>query len=264
MRLRDEVVGGVADGRRRYIDGEEDALAIPVSAGGVVILALVLQAAAPVMRSLQDIPLLERLWKYAALGATSIVFEEANPILGGIAVRHGRAGLIGVVVAVALGTWAASIALYFVGRWRIDWVRRRFPDKRRLLTGALTVVRRHPWRSSLAIRFAYGLRLPLPIACGAARLPFSLYVIASGISCWVWSVAFGYLGFAAGGAALRVLDFAHRLDVRLGLLALILSAVLFFMMRRRRIAERTARLLGGANISFATTEEQRIMQREVL
>jgi membrane protein DedA with SNARE-associated domain len=258
------VVGGVADGRRRYIDGEEDALAIPVSAGGVVILALVLQAAAPVMRSLQDIPLLERLWKYAALGATSIVFEEANPILGGIAVRHGRAGLIGVIVAVALGTWAASIALYFVGRWRIDWVRRRFPDKRRLLTGALTVVRRHPWRSSLAIRFAYGLRLPLPIACGAARLPFPLYVIASGISCWVWSVAFGYLGFAAGGAALRVLDFAHRLDVRLGLLALILSAVLFFMMRRRRIAERTARLLGGANISFATTEEQRIMQREVL
>ena len=231
--------------------------------GGVVILALVLQAAAPVMRSLQDIPLLERLWKYTALGATSIVFEEANPILGGIAVRHGRAGLFGVIVAVALGTWLASIALYFVGRWRIDWVRARFPDKRRLLTGALTVVRRHPWRSSLAIRFAYGLRLPLPIACGAARLPFSLYVIASGISCWLWAVAFGYLGFAAGGVALRVLAFAHRLDVRLGLLALILSGVLFVMMRRRRIAERTARVLGGADISFAT-DEQAVAEREVL
>lgn len=207
------------------------------------------------VRSLQDIPLIERLWKYTALGATSIVFEEANPILGGIAVRHGRAGLFGVIVAVALGTWLASIALYFVGRWRIGWVRTRFPDKRRLLTGALTIVRRHPWRSSLAIRFAYGLRLPLPIACGAARLPFSLYVIASGISCWLWAVAFACLGFAAGGAALRVLDFAHRLDVRLGLLALILAVVLFFMMRRRRIAERTARVLGGGEISFAREEE---------
>lgn len=213
------------------------------------------------MRSLHDIPLLERLGKYAVLGATSIVFEEANPILGGIASRHGRAGLIGVVVAVALGTWLASIALYFVGRWRIDWVRARFPDKRRLLIGALTVVRRHPWRASLAIRFAYGLRLPLPIACGAARLPFSLYLIASGISCWVWAVAFGYLGFAAGGAALRVLAFAHRLDVRLALLAVILSVVLFFMMRRRRIAERTAQVLGGADISF-TTEERPAMKRE--
>jgi membrane protein DedA with SNARE-associated domain len=223
----------------------------------------VLQVAAPVMRSLQDIPLLERLWKYTALGATSIVFEEANPILGGIAVRHGRAGLIGVVVAVALGTWLASIALYFVGRWRIDWVRARFPDKRRLLTGALTVVRRHPWRSSLAIRFAYGLRLPLPIACGAARLPFSLYLIASGISCWAWTLAFAYLGYAAGGVALRVLGFAHRLDVRLGLLAVILAAVLFFMMRRRRIAERTARLLGGTDISFATGERA-VVKREAL
>lgn len=204
-------------------------------------------------------PLVERLWKYTALGLTSIVFEETNPILGGIAVRHGRASLIGVVVAVAVGTWLASIALYFVGRWRIDWVRERFPDRRRLLTGALTVVRRHPWRSSLAIRFAYGLRLPLPIACGAARLPFSLYLIASGISCWLWALAFGYLGFAAGGAALRLLGFAQRLDVRLGLLAAILVVVLAVMMRRRRIAERTARLLGGGNISFATTEERAAM-----
>lgn len=169
--------------------------------------------------------------------------------------RHGRAGLFGVVVAVAVGTWIASIALYFVGRWRIDWVRDRWPDKRRLLTGALTIVRRHPWRSSLAIRFAYGLRLPLPIACGAARLPFSLYLIASGISCWLWSIAFGYLGYAAGGAALRLLDFTHRLDVRLALLAAILIVVLLVMMRRRLIAERTARVLAGEPISFRTTEE---------
>jgi membrane protein DedA with SNARE-associated domain len=215
-------------------------------------------------RHLQDIPLLERLWKYTALGATSIVLEEANPILGGIAVRHGRAGLFGVIVAVALGTWIASLALYFVGYWRIDWVRARFPDKRRLLTGALTIVRRHPWRSSLAIRFAYGLRLPLPIACGAARLPFSLYLVASGISCFTWAIAFGYLGYAAGGAALRLLDFVTRLDVRLGLLAVILTVVLFFLMRRRRIAERTARLLGGGTISFATTEERAAMKREAL
>ena len=208
--------------------------------------------------------MLERLWKYTALGATSIIFEEANPILGGIAVRHARADLIGVIVTVAVGTWIASIALYFVGRWRIDWLRARWPDKRHLLEGALTIVDRHPWRSSLAIRFAYGLRLPLPIACGAARLPLSLYVIASGISCWIWSVMFTYLGVVAGGAALRALGVAKRLDVRLGFLALVLVAVLFLVMRRRRIAERTARALGSADVSFATTAEREAMRREAL
>src|ERR1700716_1132298 len=207
----------------------------------------------PVVGHLHEMSLVERLWKYTALGATSIAFEEANPILGGIAARHGRAELFAVISAVAIGTWIASLALYFVGRWRIDWVRTRWPDKRRLLTGALTVVRRHPWRAALAVRFAYGLRLPLPIACGAAPLPFSLYLIASGISCWLWAAAFGYLGFTAGGAALQVLDFAHRLDVRLGLVAVILSAVLFFITRRRRIGERTARGLGGGEVAVVIT-----------
>ena len=204
---------------------------------------------------------LEQLWKYTALGASSIVFEEANPIFGGIAARHGRAGMLGVVVAVALGTWVASIALYYVGRWRIDWVRARWPEKHRLLDGALAIVERHPWRASLAVRFAYGLRLPLPIACGAARLPIGLYTIASGISCWLWAIAFAYLGLAFGGAAIALLSFTHRLEVRLGLAVLMLSIVLLFIMRRRFMAERTARVLAGESIPIMTTKERQASKR---
>jgi len=199
---------------------------------------------------------MEKLWKYTALGASSIVFEEANPIFGGIAARHGRAGMLGVVVAVALGTWAASLALYYVGRWRIDWVHARWPNKRRLLDAALAIVERHPWRSSLAVRFAYGLRLPLPIACGAARVPIGLYAAGSGISCWAWSIGFAYLGLAFGGTAIRLLHFTSMLEVRLGFLAAVLIVLLFYMMRRRRIAERTARILAGEQISIMTTAER--------
>ncbi|MDB4883805.1 MAG: associated protein [Gemmatimonadetes bacterium] len=205
--------------------------------------------------------LIERLWKYAVLGITSIVFEEANPIFGGIAARHARLGLVGVIIAVAIGTWIASIALYFVGRWRIDWVRRRWPDRQRLLDGALAIVQRHPWRASLAVRFAYGLRLPVPIACGAARLPLVLYAIASGISCWAWSILFTLLGWKAGGAALALLGFTSRYDVRLGFIAIALAATLFFMRRRRRIAERTAQVLSGENISIMTTAERPVRKR---
>ena len=200
---------------------------------------------------------LEKLWKYTALGASSIVFEEANPIFGGIAARHGRAGMLGVVVAVALGTWVASIALYYVGRWRIDWVRARWPEKHRLLDGALKIVERHPWRASLAVRFAYGLRLPLPIACGAARLPIGLYTIASGVSCWAWALVFAYVGLAFGGAAIRLLHFTHRIEVRLGALALILCVVLVFIMRRRFMAERTARILAGTTIPMMSTGQRK-------
>ena len=127
-------------------------------------------------------------------------------------------------------------------------MRRRWPDKRKLLTGALAIVRRHPWRSSLAVRFAYGLRLLLPIACGAARLPLSLYLIASGISSLVWGVSFTLLGFALGRTALRALMFTQRLDVRLTIVAVVLTVVLGAMVRRRRANARAAVLPQGAAI----------------
>ena len=206
-------------------------------------------------------PLLERLWKYVVLGITSIVFEEANPILGGLAARHARLGLVGVIIAVAVGTWIASIALYFIGRWRIDWVRRRWPDRQRLLDGALSIVGRHPWRASLAVRFAYGLRIPVPIACGAARLPLALYVMASGISCWVWSIAFTLLGWKAGGVALTLLGFTRNTDVRLGFVAIALTVTLIVMRRRRRIAERTAHVLSGEDIPIMTTAERPVPRK---
>ena len=238
---------------------------MPVHAGHrrvARILALLLQAAASAGRYAEFASPIQRLWKYVVLGLTSILFEEANPIFGGIAARHNRLGLTAVIAAVAIGTWVPSIVLYFVGRWRVDWVRARWPDRQRLLDGALEIVRRHPWRASLAIRFAYGLRLPVPIACGAARLPLALYVIASGISCWLWSALFVFLGWKAGGAALAFLGFTSRYDVRLGFIAIVLIVTLFFMRRRRRIAERTAHVLSGADIKLTDTTEMPVVRRK--
>jgi membrane protein DedA with SNARE-associated domain len=225
------------------------------------ILALLLQAAATADRYAEYISPLQRLWKYVALGLTSIIFEEANPIFGGIAAENGKLHLSGVILAVAFGTWIPSIALYFVGRWRIDWVRARWPDRQRLLDAALAIVQRNPWRSSLIVRFAYGLRLPVPIACGAAPVSLPVYIIASGISCWAWSALFVFLGWKAGGAALALLGFTSRYEVRLGFIAIVLIATLFFMRRRRRIADRTADLLTHHEVRVLQTEEMPVPRR---
>jgi membrane protein DedA with SNARE-associated domain len=204
---------------------------------------------------------IQRMWQYVVLGATSIILEEANPIFGGIAARGGRLGLTAVIIAVAVGTWIPSIGLYYLGRRRIDWVRRRFPSKERMLDAALALVQRNPWRSSLAVRFAYGLRIPLPVACGAAPVSFPVYVIASGISCWVWSAVFVYLGWKAGTAALALLGFTTRWEVRLGFLAIVLVAAIFLLRRRRRIAQRTADVLSGHEVSVYEASELRAPRR---
>ena len=107
------------------------------------------------------------------------------------------------------------------------------------------------------MRFAYGLRLPLPIACGAARVPLGVYTVGSGISSWLWSVIFAYVGYIFGGAAVMVLRFTDRLDVKLGLAAAMLFLLLAFIVRRRYVAERTARLLAGDDIAVIRLREQR-------
>jgi membrane protein DedA with SNARE-associated domain len=204
---------------------------------------------------------IQQLWKYVVLGLTSIVFEEANPIFGGIAASNGRLGLIAVITAVAVGTWIWSIGLYFLGRWRIEWLKARFPSWKKLLDAALALVERNPWRSSLVVRFAYGLRLPVPVACGAARVSLPVYVVASGISCWIWSALFVFLGWKAGNAAMRLLGFTTRYDVRLGFVAIVLTATLFFMRRRRLIAQRTADVLSGHEVKVYETAEMPVQKK---
>ena len=122
---------------------------------------------------------MQRLWAYITLAATGIVTEEASPLVGGLMAHDGHLKLVAVGAWITAGTWIADILLYYLGRWRGDWLRDRWPKLRAFMLRVFAVVRRHPYRCSLAVRWAYGLRLTLPLACGAARVPFWLYAVSA-------------------------------------------------------------------------------------
>ena len=151
--------------------------------------------------------------------------------------HNGHRSLVAVGAWVTAGTWAAHILLYFLGRWRGDWVRQRWPKLRVFMLRVFRVVRRHPWRCSLAVRFAFGLRLTLPIACGAARVPLWLYVVGSGISAAVWSYLFTLLGWGFGEAALRILGQMQRHEVKIAVVIVVTVVLALYFMRRRHVAD---------------------------
>lgn len=184
-----------------------------------------------------------RVWAYITLAVTGIVTEEATPLIGGLASRSHELRFISVALWVMAGTWSADIGLYYIGRWRGDWVRRRFPKLRNFLTRALALVRRHPWRSSTAVRFAYGLRLTLPIACGAARVPIAVYVIGSGISAGAWSFLFTLLGWGAGEAALRTIGHLRRHESAIGVVIFLVVVVSLWIVQRRHVADEVVEVL---------------------
>ncbi|HWJ22656.1 MAG TPA: VTT domain-containing protein [Gemmatimonadaceae bacterium] len=173
-----------------------------------------------------------QLWAYITLATTSIVTEEAAPLLGGVAAQQGQLGLVRVAMALSLGTWGWGVALYFLGRWRGKWVRARWPRVRRYLTRALRFVRRHPWRSSFAVRYAYGLRLTLPIACGAAHVPLPAFLVGSAASSITWSSLFTVLGWAFGRTAMQVLRHVKRFEDVITLAAVGVVGVLILVITR--------------------------------
>lgn len=178
---------------------------------------------------------LAEAWAYVSLGASGIITEEVAPLVGGFAAHEHHLGFVRVVLACAIGVWAAGVGLYALGRWQGKWVRRRFRKIGRYVTRLLVFVRRRPWRSAFAVRFAFGARIVLPIACGAARLRIPIFLIGSAIASLVWSAVFVTLGWLFGETALLVLGHIRRYEDELtGLLiaAVVVVAVILYQRHR--------------------------------
>lgn len=186
---------------------------------------------------------LERMWAYITLGATGSFVGEASPIIGGVAAFDRNLRLASVILAVAIGTWLGGLMFYAIGRARGHWIRKNFPKLRPYLLRSIKIVRRNPWRVSLAIRFAYGLRIALPIGCGVARVPLFIYMIGTAASSAAWSLIFTVLGWALGRTAETFLGHVKEFESVIGLLLVAAMVVGYFIMRRRHTAERTADIL---------------------
>jgi membrane protein DedA with SNARE-associated domain len=182
---------------------------------------------------------LQQLWAYITLGASPIVTEELAPLLGGLAASQRQLHLSAVITSVTIGGWVATTLLYVLGRWRGRWLRRRFPQTGDFIKRTLRAVRRRPWRSALAVRFAFGARLLLPLACGAAHMRLDVYLIGTLISSAVWSTLFAYVGFWFGEAAVAGLERVREYDQYVGVVVVGLGLASWWWWRRRR-ARRTA------------------------
>lgn len=185
--------------------------------------------AASWLAALSDAP-----WTYVVLGATAIVTEELGPIFGGIAAHEGELQISRVIVAITLGGWIAGALLYALGRLKWEAIRRSFPKARATGTVALRVVRNNQLKASFFVRFAFGLRIVLPMACGAARVPLYIYLPVSLVGSAIWTAVFTGVGYAAGEAAVQAMGHFGRVGEVIGAIAVTTAVIAFFKWDRRR------------------------------
>jgi membrane protein DedA with SNARE-associated domain len=99
----------------------------------------------------------------------------------------------------------------------------------------------------MAVRWAYGLRLTLPIACGAARVPIVIYLVGAAISAVTWGYFFTLLGWGFGETTMLVLGHVKRYEKYLVGVILLASLVALLIMRKRHVANRSVELLASGD-----------------
>lgn len=217
-----------------------------------VLLAAVAAAVIPGSDGLLEfVAAVEDRWStYLALAASTPFVSELAPIMGGLAVHEERLPITRVIAAVTAGGWVATALLYLSGRLKWDWLRRRSRTVRSTGTVALRIVRRNPWRASFLVRFLFGARILLPMACGAARVPLAVYLPMSLLGSLAWSTVFVFIGLAAGQAAEQVLGRIQDIEsVMYGVGGVLLVVTVnWWWRRRRRRAERRLRQRRTANV----------------
>lgn len=131
---------------------------------------------------------------------------EAAVIVGGSLAAQGYWPWWAVWLVACVPAIVGHQIYFALGRRYGDALLARLPSRwQPAVDRARTLVRRNDARIMLAMRFAYGIRLPLPVLCGTAGvapLRFFGYNVATALC---WALLFTWLGYAYGAAATAAL-----------------------------------------------------------
>lgn len=163
---------------------------------------------------------------------------EAAVIVGGALAAQGYWPWWGVWLLACVPAVLGHQIYFLLGRYGGDRLIARLPVRwHPAVERARVIVRERDSRIMLLMRFAYGIRLPLPFVCGAAGispLRFLRYNVGTAL---LWSLIFTALGLAWGTAATAVFGrVAHY-----GMLVLLGSVA--FGLAAQRLTQRWSRPL---------------------
>ena len=190
----------------------------------------------PALIDLLSLTNLSERWAHVTLGISSIFTEEFAPLLGGFAAEQGHLDFLAVVLSFAIGVYSLSVVLYFVGRWRAAWVRLKLRKSPPIVKKLLRAMRWSPWRSTILARVAFGGRIALPLACGAAHVPPWIFLTGTAISSVLWAAILAGLGWAFGEAAVLLVGEVRKFEGALALVMIALGVGAWWWLRKRQRA----------------------------
>lgn len=163
---------------------------------------------------------------------------EAAVVVGGALAARGYWPWWAVWLIATLPATVGHQIYFALGRRYGDPLLARLPDRWRAgVERARSLVQTNSSRIMLLMRFAYGIRLPLPILCGVARIEpgrFFRYNVGTALG---WALLFTWIGYAYGAAVNALLGHVMRAEawILLGALTVGVAAHLISQRIGRRL-----------------------------
>jgi membrane protein DedA with SNARE-associated domain len=161
---------------------------------------------------------------------------ETVLLLAGYAAHRGYLDFADVLGVAILGAVLGDQGWFLLGRRSGNRLIARRPWLDGKVRRALRLIERHPVKILLAMRFAWGLRIALPLAVGMSRVPWRRFLLLNLLSALLWAPLVAGAGYLFGALLARHVVGLHRVE-HWGMLAVVMLAFIIHLVARRHRKE---------------------------
>jgi membrane protein DedA with SNARE-associated domain len=168
---------------------------------------------------------------YPALFFGSLLEGESFLIAAGFLAKRGYLNLSLIIMVAAAGTYLGDVTLYFLGRKKGHSFISRFPRVEIYYPKAKKLFDKYGMWAIFITRYLYGLRFASAAFFGLMRMRPRHFLSLAFISCLVWALIVGNLGYMFG-AGLEALIGQIRYYEKIIVVLIIALAVAIWLIRR--------------------------------
>lgn len=130
---------------------------------------------------------LMREYGYAILFVWSILEGESGLVMAGLFSHSGDMTLFLAIAVAGLGAFAGDQLYFYIGRYKKEYVKRRFVSQRRKIALAKRMLHHYGWYIIFAQRYIYGMRTIIPLAIGLSGFSAKRFALINFFSAQCWS-----------------------------------------------------------------------------
>ncbi len=137
---------------------------------------------------------------YPALFLGSFLEGESFLIAAGFLAKRGYLNLNLIIIVAMAGAYLGDVALYLIGRQNGEKVISKFPQIGIYYPKAKKLFDKYGMWAIFITRYLYGLRFASAAFFGLMKMRVRSFLLLAFISCLVWSILIGNLGYVFGAS----------------------------------------------------------------